>query len=60
MNIKLANNTLKLPVDWWIAFLRQAQAKEISLSEWVGECCRVQLPRNERRKLSRLPNNNST
>lgn len=55
MNTKLANNTLKLPVDWWIAFLKQAQRQNISLSEWVGECCRAKLPPKERQKLSEFP-----
>jgi hypothetical protein len=55
MNNKLAINTLKLPTDWWIAFLKQAEAKDISLSEWVGECCRAKLPPKDRRKLSALP-----
>jgi hypothetical protein len=29
MNTKLAINTLKLPVDWWVTFLRQAETNSI-------------------------------
>jgi hypothetical protein len=52
MKPQLAPNHLTLPVDWWTAFLKQAQVEGISLSEWVAECCRANLPPKERRKLS--------
>ena len=55
MKTKLAINTLKLPADWWIAFLKEAEARDISLSEWVGQCCREKLLPKERRKLSPFP-----
>jgi len=32
------------PADWWAAFQLQAQAEGMTLSEWMGECCRVYLP----------------
>jgi hypothetical protein len=51
MSTTLAPNTLTLPVHWWIAFLEQAETEGLSLSEWVGECCRANLPAKERRKL---------
>jgi hypothetical protein len=56
MKPQLAPNHLTMPVDWWTAFLKQAQAEGISLSEWVGECCRANLPPRERRKLSKFRN----
>lgn len=40
------------PADWWAAFARQADADGQSLSEWVGDCCRANLPTAEQRKLS--------
>jgi hypothetical protein len=55
MNTELAVNNLRLPVDWWVAFLKEAESKDISLSEWVGECCRAKLPPKERQKLSEFP-----
>ena len=55
MKTNLAVNSLKLPIDWWIAFLKQSEAKDISLSEWVGESCWANLPPKERKKLSAFP-----
>jgi hypothetical protein len=55
MKTELAINTLKLPVNWWIAFLNEAESKDISLSEWIGECCRARLPAEKRKKLSGFP-----
>jgi hypothetical protein len=57
MQTDTATSRLTLPVDWWNAFLAQSQAEGLSLSEWVGECCRANLAAKERRKLSELPKN---
>lgn len=31
------------PTDWWAAFEAAAQAEGVSLSEWVGACCRAKV-----------------
>lgn len=40
------------PADWWREFERDAQRKGISLSEWLGEAGRKQLPADARKRLS--------
>ena len=32
------------PADWWAAFEKQAKAEGLTLSEWMGECCRLFVP----------------
>lgn len=32
------------PSDWWTAFERTAQQDGLTLSEWIGECCRANVP----------------
>ena len=40
------------PRDWWAAFAAAARRENVSLSDWVGQCCRANLPADERRALS--------
>ena len=43
------------PPDWWAAFDKAAQAKGLTLSEWMGQCCRQQLTKQADAKLSQRP-----
>jgi len=36
--------SISQPEDWWDAFKHEAQVKGMSLSEWMGQCCIIQLP----------------
>ena len=40
------------PDDWWAAFVRQAQDEGLTLSEWMGECCIANLPKDRQQLLS--------
>jgi hypothetical protein len=43
------------PADWWQAFEATAKEAGLSLSEWVGECCLVRVPKPLRNTLSKRP-----
>ena len=43
------------PADWWVAFELQAKAEGLTLSEWVGECCRVYVEKGVNNGLSERP-----
>ena len=43
------------PADWWAAFEKQAKANSQSLSEWIGDCCRANLPAGVADHLSNRP-----
>ena len=43
------------PADWWAAFEAQAQREGLTLSEWIGECCRVYLEPGVNSGLSERP-----
>lgn len=43
------------PADWWQAFEATAKEAGLSLSEWVGECCLVRVPKPLRDTLSKRP-----
>ena len=53
--MKCVPKTMTQPADWWDAFERQAQREGLTLSEWVGECCKsyVQGELSERRPANR-------
>ena len=53
MNSKRRNITQ--PADWWVAFEMQAKAEGLTLSEWVGECCRVYVDKGVNSGLSERP-----
>lgn len=40
------------PTDWWAAFEAAAEAEGVSLAEWVGACCKANLPKGVEAKLS--------
>lgn len=46
---------LTQPSDWWAAFADQAAQDNVSLSEWVGECCRAAVDTRTRQRLSDRP-----
>ena len=41
------------PANWWQAFEAEATANGLSLSEWIGECCRIRLPKEARSQLQK-------
>ena len=43
------------PADWWQAFETTAKEAGLSLSEWVGECCLIRVPKPLRDTLSKRP-----
>lgn len=43
------------PADWWQAFEATAKEAGLSLSEWVGECCLVRVPKPLRDTLAKRP-----
>jgi hypothetical protein len=43
------------PADWWQAFEATAADSGLSLSEWVGECCLIRVPKGLREALSKRP-----
>jgi len=43
------------PADWWGAFKAAADKEGMSLSEWIGECCKQQLQARAAAKLSERP-----
>jgi hypothetical protein len=43
------------PADWWAAFKAEADRKGLSLSEWLGESGKAQLPKAVVAKLSDRP-----
>lgn len=43
------------PADWDRAFRDAAEAAGMSLSAWIGEACKKQLPRDVRKSLSERP-----
>lgn len=43
------------PADWWQAFESTAKEAGLSLSEWVGECCLIRVPKPLRDTLSKRP-----
>ena len=49
------NKRLTQPADWWAAFQRQAEQDGQSLSEWIGEAGKAQLPKHIRKSLSERP-----
>ena len=40
------------PVDWWAAFQAEAKREGVSLSEWLGDCGRANLPKDVKAGLS--------
>jgi len=53
MSMTSERKNISNPRDWWAAFETQARADGMSLSEWVGECCKANLPKGT--KLSERP-----
>ena len=47
--------SMSQPADWLEAFKAQAEKENMSLSEWIGECCRanVFVPLPDRRPVGR-------
>jgi hypothetical protein len=43
------------PADWWAAFEIQAKGEGLTLSEWMGECCRVYVEAGVNSGLSERP-----
>ena len=43
------------PADWWVAFEIQAKSEGLTLSEWIGECCRVYIEPGINSALSERP-----
>ena len=43
------------PPDWWQVFEATAKEAGLSLSEWVGECCLIRVPKPLRDTLSKRP-----
>lgn len=43
------------PVDWWTAFEEAAKAEGVSLSAWLGEAAKKQLPPKVAKKLTERP-----
>jgi len=50
-----AKKTISQPPDWWAAFQAEADKCELSLSAWIGFCCRNRLPAAKIAKLSARP-----
>lgn len=46
---------LTQPDDWWAAFECQARTDGQTLSEWAGDCMRVNLPKDASEGLSERP-----
>ena len=40
------------PIDWWAAFERAAKDEGLSLAEWIGECCKANLPEDVTKELT--------
>jgi hypothetical protein len=49
----MARKNITQPDDWWAAFEATAKEAGLSLSEWVGECCLVRVPKQLRDTLSK-------
>ena len=43
------------PADWWLKFDSEARKAGMTLSEWVGQCCRKALSKTENKLLSERP-----
>jgi hypothetical protein len=43
------------PADWWAAFKAEADNCGMTLSEWIGEAGKKQLPKEVRKQLSERP-----
>ena len=43
------------PTDWWEAFKAEADNRGMTLSEWIGEAGKKQLPKEVRKQLSERP-----
>lgn len=43
------------PIDWWAAFVTEAKREGLSLSEWLGDCGRANLPKDVKAGLSERP-----
>jgi hypothetical protein len=43
------------PADWWAAFRAEADSRGMTLSEWIGEAAKNQLPTDIRKSLSERP-----
>ena len=43
------------PADWWAAFRAEADNCGMTLSEWIGEAAKKQLPKDVRKSLSGRP-----
>ena len=43
------------PADWWAAFRAEADNRGMTLSEWIGEAAKKQLPKDVRKSLSERP-----
>lgn len=41
--MKSIRKNITQPEDWWAAFEAAAQTENMTLSEWVGECCRANI-----------------
>lgn len=55
MGMKAERRNITQPADWWAAFEIQAAAEGLTLSEWMGECCRVYLEKGINSGLSERP-----
>ena len=47
--------TMRQPADWLAAFRSQAEEEDMSLSAWIGECCKANLTKEVRKGLSERP-----
>lgn len=43
------------PKDWWLAFEAKATEDGVTLSQWIGEAAKKQLPAKVVRSLSQRP-----
>ena len=53
--MKAERKNITQPADWWAAFELQANAEGLTLSEWIGECCRVYVDKGVNSGLSERP-----
>lgn len=51
--MKAERKSITQPSDWWEAFQAQAKSEHLTISEWVGECCKLYV--KDRRLSERKP-----
>lgn len=51
----MSRKNISQPPEWWLAFQAEADKHGQSLSEWMGDCCRSNLPKSVAAQLPDRP-----